>query len=61
LLVGFEMQRSRPHPNGNSEFIPVSFKIVDLAKLECDVKYEFNSDNRRLYAEHAVLAARSLN
>lgn len=51
LAVGFEMVR-----NGNS-FIPVAFEIVDLYGLDCDMKSEFNSDNRRLYKHDRLLAS----
>ena len=50
LLVGFEIER-----NGNL-FTPVAFELVDLYGLDCDMKAEFNSDNRRLYEPHRVLA-----
>lgn len=50
LLVGFEIER-----NGNF-YTPVSFEIVDLYGLDCDMKAEFNSDNKRLYEKHRVLA-----
>ncbi len=33
-----------------------SWKLVTLEDLECDVKYEFNSDNKRLYASELILA-----
>jgi len=33
-----------------------SWKIVTLENLKCDVKYEFNSDNKRLYAAELILA-----
>ena len=33
-----------------------SWKLVTLENLECDVKYEFNSDNKRLYASELILA-----
>lgn len=33
-----------------------SWKLVTLENLECDVKYEFNSDNKRLYASKLILA-----
>ena len=57
LLLAFGVQR-RPIAGGiNSEYRPVSYKLVDLHGLVCDVKYEFNSDNRRLYAEGIILAA----
>ncbi len=49
LAVGFEIVRS-----GN-EFTPVAFEILDLYGLPCDLKSEFNSDNRRLYDESRVL------
>lgn len=51
LLVGFEIERV-----GNL-FTPVAFDIVDLYGLECDVKSEFNSDNKRLYEEGRLLAS----
>lgn len=50
LLVGFEIER-----NGNL-FTPVAFELVDLYGLDCDMKAEFNSDNRRLYEPHRRLA-----
>jgi hypothetical protein len=31
------------------------FRLVDLHDLVWDVKYEFNSDNRRLYAPNILL------
>ncbi len=49
LLVGFEIER-----NGNF-FTPVAFEIVDLYGLDCDMKTEFNSDNKRLYEDHRIL------
>jgi len=33
-----------------------SWKILDLSKLKLNVKYEFNSDNRHLYAKEMILA-----
>jgi hypothetical protein len=43
LLVGFAMRRE------GDRYWPVAFSIVDLFGLPCDMKAEFNSDNRRLY------------
>ena len=54
LLLAFGMQAS-PTGAGDSLYIPRSFKLVDLHDLLCDVKYEFNSDNRRLYGEGLTL------
>lgn len=51
LLVGFEIVRK-----GNL-FTPVAFELVDLYGLDCDMKAEFNSDNRRLYEAHRILAS----
>lgn len=50
LLVGFEIERK-----GNL-YTPVAFEIVDLYGLDCDMKAEFNSDNKRLYEKHRILA-----
>ena len=33
-----------------------SWKILSIDQLLVDVKYEFNSDNIRLYTEHLILA-----
>jgi hypothetical protein len=33
-----------------------SWKLITLENLVCDVKYEFNSDNKRLYAKENILA-----
>ncbi len=51
LAVGFEMQR-----DGNL-FRPTSYTVVDLHGLLCDLKSEFNSNNKRLYEADRVLAA----
>lgn len=55
LLVGFEIER-----HGNL-FTPVAFEIVDLYGLDCDMKAEFNSDNRRLYEEDRILVRERVN
>ena len=55
LLLAFGMS-SEPIANSrDSQYRPQSFKLVDLHDLLCDVKYEFNSDNRRLYVDDLVL------
>lgn len=36
-------------------YTPLAFKLVDATELLCDVKYEFNSDNRRLYDDRLML------
>ncbi|MFN4136636.1 MAG: hypothetical protein ACK4G2_13370 [Novosphingobium sp.] len=56
LLMAFEMEAVAVPNSRNSEYRAVAFKLVDLHDLLCDVKYEFNSDNRRMYADGMVLA-----
>ena len=42
---------------GNKHLYKVkSWKILDLSKLELDVKHEFNSDNKRLYDKNLIIA-----
>ena len=54
LLLAFGMIAS-PIASRDSSYIPKSYKLIDLHDLLCDVKYEFNSDNRRLYAPSMIL------
>lgn len=56
LLIAFEMEAT-PTGGRDSEYRAKAFKLIDLHDLDCDVKYEFNSDNRRLYAPGMILAA----
>lgn len=44
----------------NSVFKCRSWKIISLENLLVDVKYEFNSDNRRLYSRDLILAEGTL-
>jgi hypothetical protein len=55
LLIAFEIVRE-----GNAFFVS-GWKIITVDKLLVDVKYEFNSDNKRLYASHAVLVEEKFN
>ncbi|MBM3578183.1 MAG: hypothetical protein FJX40_11090 [Alphaproteobacteria bacterium] len=55
LLLSFEMVRTPINNSNLSSFLPVAFKLVDLSALDCDMKYEFNADNRRLYSPKLVL------
>lgn len=56
LLLAFAIERIPVRDSVMSEYRPTGFKLVDLHGLLCDVKYEFNSDNRRLYADGMILA-----
>lgn len=49
ILVGFEVERT------GDLYSPVAFELVDLYGLECDMKFEFNSDNKRLYENARIL------
>jgi hypothetical protein len=55
LLLAFGMEASLIAGSRDSMYIPRSYKLIDLHDLLCDVKYEFNSDNRRLYATSMML------
>lgn len=55
LLLAFGMEASAIPGSRDSFYIPKSYKLIDLHDLLCDVKYEFNSDNRRLYAPSMIL------
>lgn len=59
LLLAFEMNDvGTTQISGETlrVYKPSAYKLVALDELSCDVKYEFNSDNRRLYAQgHVIL------
>jgi len=54
FILGFEVYVDSSI--GNNVYKTKSWKILDAYQLECDVKYEFNSDNKRLYQQTRVLA-----
>ncbi len=54
ILVGFSIEK-----NGD-KYIPIAFEIVDLYGLDCDMKSEFNSDNKRLYEASRSLAKKNV-
>lgn len=60
LLMAFQMEATAVPGSRNSAYKAVAFKLVDLHELLCDVKYEFNSDNRRLYGDGMLLASGSV-
>jgi hypothetical protein len=57
LLLGFGMTATPINGSRNSIYSVTSYKVVNLFSLKCDVKYEFNSDNRRLYDAELILAS----
>lgn len=56
LVLSFEMIAEAVPGSRNSRYTATGFKLVDVADLPCDVKYEFNSDNRRLYGPALILS-----
>ncbi len=56
LLLAFGMNATVIGGSRDSLYTPQSYKLIDLYDLLCDVKYEFNSDNRRLYAPSMILS-----
>lgn len=62
LVVGFEIEdkgaNGRKDNRGRElrDYVPVGYIIVDLYGLDCDMKSEFNSDNKRLYEPDRILA-----
>lgn len=59
FIVSFEIYVAG-RADANNIYKAKSWKIFDASKLECDVKYEFNSDNRRMYDKKLLLAEGSL-
>jgi hypothetical protein len=55
LLLAFSVQRAPISGSRDSLYTASGFKLLDLHGLKCDVKYEFNSDNQRLYAADMIL------
>lgn len=55
LLIGFGMTSTPVAGSRDSLYFVSSFQIANLFSLKCDVKYEFNSDNFRLYDKDLIL------
>lgn len=55
LVLSYEMVKTPIERSINAAYTPVAFKLVDATELLCDVKYEFNASNRRLYDEALIL------
>lgn len=60
LLLAFGMEARAIAGSRDSMYTPRSYKLIDLHDLLCDVKYEFNSDNRRLYTQSMMLSQGNL-
>ena len=55
LLLAFGVEATPMTGTRESLYRPKSYKLIDLHDLLCDVKFEFNSDNRRLYSPGMTL------
>ncbi len=49
LLLAFEMEFKNLH------YWPTAFKLITLEHLKCQVKHEFNANNKDLYQDKAIL------
>lgn len=56
LLLAFGVEREPIPESRDSYYRPTSYRLIDLFGLKCDVKYEFNADNARLYDDAMLLA-----
>lgn len=56
IVLGFGVTAEAIEGSRSSRYFATSFTLIDIHGLECDVKYEFNSDNKRLYQDALVLA-----
>jgi hypothetical protein len=54
IIVSFKIERAERV--GKSAFIPVYWKIFSTDKLIGQIKHEFNSTNKQMYTEEALLA-----
>lgn len=57
LVLGFGMKARAIEGSRDSLYTVVSFKLINLFELQCDIKYEFNSDNIRMYDKKLLLAS----
>lgn len=61
LLLAFEMLESPSVEAKKLEYRATHFKLVDLSSLRCDVKNEFQSDNKRMYSNCYMIAEGSFS
>jgi hypothetical protein len=54
LIVSFKIERAER--NGKRAFVPVYWKIFSTNDLIGQIKHEFNSTNKQMYTEKALLA-----
>ncbi len=49
LLLAFEMQQNEKN------YMPISYKLITLEHLKCQIKHEFNANNIDLYTKESIL------
>lgn len=54
LLLAYQLERTER--DGQTAFIPVTWKLITLEDLAVDLKFEFNQSNRGLYGKEAAPA-----
>ncbi|HPC35423.1 MAG TPA: hypothetical protein P5268_01010 [Candidatus Marinimicrobia bacterium] len=54
LVVSFRIERAERE--GKTAFIPVYWKIFSIDHLKGQIKHEFNSSNKQMYEDEALLA-----
>jgi hypothetical protein len=52
LLLGYELEKIER--GAKAVFVPTHWKLVSLATLEVDLKFEFNQSNRGLYGDKSA-------
>lgn len=55
FIISFEIYEEK-RKGGKGLYKTNGWKLLDAYHLTCDVKHEFNSDNKRLYSEGMILA-----
>ena len=55
FLVSYEMERIGYMGDKGDRYKPLHWRILSLERLVVSVKYEFNSDNRELYGNNALI------
>lgn len=60
LLLAFGMVATVIPGSRDSNYVPTSFKLIDLHDLTCNVKFEFNANNVGLYAPSMILSQGSV-
>ena len=55
LLVGFEIEKD------GDQYKPISWELIDLYKIKCNLKHEFNTNNKCLYDQANIMSSGKVN